>query len=275
MSLLRDLLTIQETEGATASKAASVYHRDYVKTRNKKYRKYDKRKHQSKLNETLSTDDINKALDMLGTPDADEHALRRDLKVLKTLSEKTNPKKITVNKANAGYKATLKYENNAEKAHQLFVVFKETFGVPVHKSSDNGIVSAKFHDKETGTEITLSHVKSSTDITAIFDMKTGNTFTESFKSFLIDQAPADSCDPYAKTFQDDNTTTQLVHLRDALMQHLRADDRAEQLFSQSVDINQAKERLAAIITTLPEAEGMNPTDIAQVAEEVADVYWNR
>jgi hypothetical protein len=49
MELLKEMLQLEEADKKKPSlkKAAkSVYHRDYVKTKNKPYRKYDKEEHQ-------------------------------------------------------------------------------------------------------------------------------------------------------------------------------------------------------------------------------------
>lgn len=49
MQLLRELLQLDEKADAKKKKkrspAAAVYHRDYVKTKNKPYRKYDPSEH--------------------------------------------------------------------------------------------------------------------------------------------------------------------------------------------------------------------------------------
>jgi hypothetical protein len=46
MALLKEMLDLTEAKKAPLKKAArSVYHRDYLKTKNKPYRKYDPRKH--------------------------------------------------------------------------------------------------------------------------------------------------------------------------------------------------------------------------------------
>jgi hypothetical protein len=46
MELLKEMLTITEAKKVPLKKAArSVYHRDYEKTKNRSYRKYDPRKH--------------------------------------------------------------------------------------------------------------------------------------------------------------------------------------------------------------------------------------
>ena len=50
MELLKELVKINEAEDSksarvTGQMASAVYHRDYKKTKNKKYRKYDKRRH--------------------------------------------------------------------------------------------------------------------------------------------------------------------------------------------------------------------------------------
>lgn len=42
MKLLAELLSLTEADISTA--AAAVYHRDYLRTKNKKYRKYHKKK---------------------------------------------------------------------------------------------------------------------------------------------------------------------------------------------------------------------------------------
>lgn len=48
MKLLREMLILAEAEKPSIKKAArSVYHRDYMKTKNKPYRKYDPRKHKA------------------------------------------------------------------------------------------------------------------------------------------------------------------------------------------------------------------------------------
>ena len=47
MELLKEMLSLDEAKKVPLKKAArSVYHRDYLKTKNKPYRKYDSRKHE-------------------------------------------------------------------------------------------------------------------------------------------------------------------------------------------------------------------------------------
>lgn len=47
MQLLREMMVVAEAKKVPLKKAAkSVYHRDYLKTKNKPYRKYDPKKHQ-------------------------------------------------------------------------------------------------------------------------------------------------------------------------------------------------------------------------------------
>lgn len=50
MELLKELMQINEKRAKTPLKKAAraVYHRDYVKTKNKKYRKYDPEEYQKK-----------------------------------------------------------------------------------------------------------------------------------------------------------------------------------------------------------------------------------
>ena len=46
MELLRELFAeIQEAKGSVSSSAAKIYHRDYIKTKKRSYRKYNKEKH--------------------------------------------------------------------------------------------------------------------------------------------------------------------------------------------------------------------------------------
>lgn len=46
MALLKEMMQLEEAKKPSLKKAAkSVYHRDYMKTKNKPYRKYDPRKH--------------------------------------------------------------------------------------------------------------------------------------------------------------------------------------------------------------------------------------
>lgn len=45
MELLKEMLQLDEAKKPLKKAARSVYHRDYLKTKNKPYRKYDPRKH--------------------------------------------------------------------------------------------------------------------------------------------------------------------------------------------------------------------------------------
>jgi len=49
MKILQELLRILDEADVTRSTAAAVYHRDYVKTKRKKYRKYDPKKREHAL----------------------------------------------------------------------------------------------------------------------------------------------------------------------------------------------------------------------------------
>lgn len=51
MELLKELMNLNEdskSSRVTSQMASAVYHRDYSKTKNKKYRKYDKNRHHKK-----------------------------------------------------------------------------------------------------------------------------------------------------------------------------------------------------------------------------------
>lgn len=49
--LLKEMWLMEADKKYLKKAAKSVYHRDYVKTKNKSYRKYDKRKHESEQGE--------------------------------------------------------------------------------------------------------------------------------------------------------------------------------------------------------------------------------
>lgn len=49
--LLKEMWLMEADKKPLKKAAKSVYHRDYIKTKNKPYRKYDKRKHESEKGE--------------------------------------------------------------------------------------------------------------------------------------------------------------------------------------------------------------------------------
>jgi NADP-dependent 3-hydroxy acid dehydrogenase YdfG len=56
MEFMKELMNEAEKKKVSRKAAASVYHRDYMRTRNKKYRKYDPRKHADQQNESVEAE---------------------------------------------------------------------------------------------------------------------------------------------------------------------------------------------------------------------------
>ncbi len=168
MKLLNELLALDEAGGISHRAAAKVYHRDYVRTKDKPYRQHEPEKKRkpkkSRVKEDLDfpigrrvgnpTQRFSKYMSTGG----DAQNLRHDLHLLRLLVRETHPKEQEVATNDKGEKILrLHYPFGEAKASGLFDQFRSMFGEPRTRSHLGGILQALFKDRLTGTSIVLKY----------------------------------------------------------------------------------------------------------------------
>lgn len=291
--------------------AARVYHRDYERTKNKPYRKYHpddyKKRKRTDTNEALEPQHamrLSKFLTHHSDHDADRQ-LRHDLHLLRLITNETRPRETDVSDED-GYKVVrFFYPAKDPKSHGTFDKYKQMFGQPRNRSHNNGNVQAHFHDKLTGANVTLTYNPSQQYFVGSFRLNShavsqlGEYYVEQIKNitkfltegkmtgndifFLLIETPGLGS-PYggaAGADQNNGTadlrkdvtgmTDELLDIRGALANHLRADHHDWTYFVNAPTMENAIVRLREII--LRQKIKGTPAAISEVAEQVARVYW--
>lgn len=154
LSILED--KIFTTEAVSRSTASKVYHRDYLRTKDKSYRKYDPTKRRR-----LKKKHVNENVDMDTPPVSnvdrkriDTH-LRQDLHLLKVLQRETHPSEVEVYRGPKVDSVRLFYPVRNVKS--VFADYREMFGDPVDRTvkNDGGVLVSHFHDELTDTNVDL------------------------------------------------------------------------------------------------------------------------
>jgi hypothetical protein len=68
-------------------------------------------------------------------------------------------------------------------------------------------------------------------------------------------------------------TDQIVFLRSALVNHLKAEDNDWMFFTNAATVEEATARLVDMLLRLPQARNASPDAIKQTAQQLARVYW--
>jgi hypothetical protein len=317
MNLREFLLTEAKAKKKSIKKVARrVYHRDYEKTKNKPYRKYDPKQHEhqslSEHEEPMTGDQmmrLSKFLSHHNEHDADRK-LRYDLHLLRLISRETQPKGTEVTTEH-GQKIVRYFYSLQNKPSEVFSKFKEIFGVPVDRSSSGrNEITAKFKDKLTGTSLNLRYSPTQQYFVAEYPLHS-DTGSSPVAEYCVAQisnvvkflsegkignkdiflilvetpgigapfgggAAADQNNGTADFRKDvSGMTDQIVHIRGALANHLRADNHDWTYFENAPSIDDAAKRLVQIINKLPEATGASIAAVQQTAQQVARVYWGQ
>lgn len=281
--------------------ARRVYHRDYERTKNKPYRKYDpKRREHASLTESLSD-----FLEHNSESDA-RSKLYHDLHLLRLIASQTRPRSTEV--ANESGKPVVRFFYAAtEKKSDIFEEYQHVFGEPKLRVHKDDLIEAHFKDPATSTNVKLSYIPSKNIFYGSYPLNS-NTAMGGLNEYFVQQISTvagmlsegkihhrdiflmlietpgigqpygggTNPDPYGQAdLRRDvsGMTDQIVWLRQAVSQQLKSDDHDWTYFSNAPTVEEATNRLVGIISKMTEAKGANRAAIQQAAEQIARVYW--
>jgi len=299
MTILQELMQLTEAKKKKVSKkmARRVYHRDYEKTKNKPYRKYDPKKSEHRaLSEMehpmMTADEMSKLSTFMTRSARDDKArqLRFDLHLLRMISHETQPNETEVATEN-GQKVVRFFYPLRKSPSEIFAKYKEMFGPPINRSHDVNEVMARFKDKLTGSVVTLRYSPTSKYFVAEYPLHaTGvseGTINHKDVFLMLVETPGIGA-PYGGAAGADRNngtadlrkdvsgmTDQVLFLRGALGKHLKADHHDWTYFENAASVEDAANRLVQIMRKLPEAVGASPDAVRETAEQVARVYWGQ
>ena len=163
MALLADIIK----EKSIDSQAAAVYHRDYIRTKDEKYRKYDPKKYEQQKNRKKKKRKVTESDEMVERQITTARELiqellqgdlvhtkagKQDLHVLLTMDSLADSSQVMIREGN---KIQVVFFFDTTSGIEVVERFVKSFGQPTSRKSTGSIAQSVFKDRLTGTTIKL------------------------------------------------------------------------------------------------------------------------
>lgn len=277
------LLSEYITEKVSDDAAAKVYHRDYLRTKDEKYRKYDpkkyelqKRKRKKKRAVTESNEAVERNIstaqelirELLQGDLVHTKAGKQDLHVLLTLDKLADSSQVMIREGN---KIQVAFFFDSESGIQVVEKFIKSFGQPTSRKVSGSITQSVFKDRLTGTTVKLLLDKTLGEMVAYVLLKINEQ--EALKESVYDTSSKIPTNSSLPQFDDELNST-IIDIRSRLVSLINTNDQVWRKFSNCETIEDAVEFLVPYVKRYHQ-DDLDEETLKTIAMQFAETYYDR
>lgn len=279
MALLADIIK----EKLIDAQAAAVYHRDYIRTKDERYRKYDPKKYEQQKHKkkkkrkvTESNEAVERQIstardliqELLHGELVHTKAGKQDLHVLLTLDSLADSSQVMIREGN---KVQVAFFFDTASGIEIVEKFVKSFGQPISRKSTGSIAQSVFKDRLTGSTIKLVLDKSLGEMVAYVLLKINEQ--ESLAESVYDASSKIPTNSSLPQF-DDELNTAIINIRSKLVSLINTNDQVWRKFSKCETIEDAAEFLVPYVKRYHQ-DDLDEETLKTVAMQFAETYYDR